>query len=150
MFTNPTTPNLTDFLTFLANEVQIPSAALPSDSPYPQWCLDQAVARCIPIGGNGILYVLAVYNLATAILFQITPDQVGQTYFADARKQFNLLSFMAGAVQATSDESTSTTLKVPDFVSTLTVGQLNLMQTPWGRVYLDYAQAAGPNIWGLS
>jgi len=171
-FATPTTPSLADFWIFLNTSVQIPTAALPVDSDWPGYAFNQALATVITVPawgcapGNppsnplGILYTLAVYNLATALLFQITPDQEGQTYFADARSAkpstnfpgggFGINAFALGPVQAASDEGTSSTLKIPDWAAMLTIGDLQLLQTPWGRAYLAYAQKFGPNIVGLT
>ena len=111
-------------------------------------------APCFPPGPNplGILYTLAVYNLATAILFQITPDQDGQTYFTNARSPqgYNLISPAFGLVTSASDQGTSGALTAPDWVKNLTVGQMELFRTPWGRAYLAYAQSYGPSIVGLT
>jgi hypothetical protein len=175
-FITPNTPNLVDFTSFIEDSVQIPIAALPVDSPYLGYAFDQALATVITVPGCGwppgypppsppsnplgILYTLAVYNLATALLFQITPDQEGQTYFADARSKkpstnfpnggFNLNAPALGLVTAASDEGTSGTLKTPDWAAKMTVGDLELFQTPWGRAYLNYAQKFGPSIVGLT
>jgi len=152
-FVTPTTPNLADFNVFLATSVKIPTAALPSDSPWPGYAFAQAMQLTLAIPGvSGLLYTLAVYNCATHILFAITPDQDGQTYFVDARSSsgFNLINPSAGLVQAASDDGTSSSYKVPDWVSGLTIGQLGFYKTPWGREYLSFIQSYGPTIVGLT
>jgi hypothetical protein len=176
-FVTPNTPNLTDFLDFLSESVQIPSAALPALSPWPGYAFNQAMLTVVsgpgdsgcwgwppgmvpPNGGLGILYTLAVYNCATHLLFMITPDQSGQTYFADARASttstnfpnggFGLNTPSMGLVVSASDEATSSTLKTPNWAAGMTIGQLELFQTPWGRAYLSYAQSYGPTIVGLT
>jgi hypothetical protein len=169
-FITPLTPNLVDFTTFLTDSVQIPVAALPLDSPWPSYAFNQAMALtpCLGCGfnypftptGGGILYTLAVYNCATALLFLIAPDQSGQTYFVDARSSqpstnfpnggFGLIAPKTGLVVASSDESTSTTLTAPKWADGLTVGQLGFFQSPWGRYYLSYIQSAGPSVVGLT
>ena len=59
--------NIADFLTFLATTVQIPVAALPYSSPWPGYAFNQAMLTVIQIPvAVGVLYPLAVYNLATA------------------------------------------------------------------------------------
>jgi hypothetical protein len=173
-FVNPLRPNLPDFLTFLVESVQIPTAALPTNDPFTGYAFDIALATCISgpvwcgIPGSsttgpsalGILYTLAVYNLGVATLFQITPDQSGQTYFADARNSavsanfpnggFGLNQVSTGLVQASSDEGTSATLVAPTWAAGLTVGQLQLMKTYWGQQYLSFSQSYGPTIVGLT
>lgn len=152
-FQNPHSPNILDYLIFLNNQVQIPVNALPPTSPWPQFAFTaaQALVLCIP-GVPGILFSVATYNCATHILFGITPDQVGQDFFTQARSNtgFGLNMPTSGVVQATSDVTTSTTLSAPDWAKGLTVGQLGFYKTPWGREYLAYQQSFGPTIVGLT
>ncbi len=147
----PNQPNIIDFTWWLQTNVAIPAAALPASSPYPQYALWQALqlVLCIP-GVAGISYTLAVYNCGTALLFAIAPDVPGSNFFTDKRAEFNLINPSTGLVSSASDESTSSTLTPPKWVSGLTPGQLDLMKTPWGRFYLDYQSKYGPTVWGLS
>lgn len=137
--------------------VPLPTSAIAvsmadADSPYLQWALDAAMGitlvppACMP----SILYVMAVYNYGMHKLLKIGQDQSGQTFFSDQRKAFNLLSFKAGPVASSADQATSNTLATPDFLKGLTMGDLDLLLTPWGREYLDYSQAYGPSIVGIS
>lgn len=153
-FITPDSPNLADFLTFLANSVQIPAAALPSGSSWPEYALDQAIGLvlfppCLP---TPVMYSLAVYNCATHILFQITPDQTGQTYFTNARSTagYGLIVPSNGLITGASDQGTSGNIVVPDWAKGLTVGQLEFYKTPWGRAYLAWNQSYGPTVWGLT
>lgn len=158
----PDKPNIVDFLDFLRNSVQIPTAALPGTSPWPQYALTQAMGLVLQMGYHyyhhsipqpvPIFYTLAVYNCATHILYTITPDVAGQNFFTTARsnKGYNLVNPSTGLVAAASDESTSSTLSSPEWASKLTIGQLGFFKTPWGREYLSYNQSYGPSIWGLS
>lgn len=158
-FLTPLTPNLTDFTTFLTTSVQIPSAALPTNSPWIGYAFNQAMDYCPSLGG-GVIYTLAVYNCGTALLFLITPDQTGQTYFADARNSapstnfpnggFGLNVPRTGLVDASADESTSSHLVAPKWAAGLTVGQLGFYATPYGRQYLSYIQSYGPSVVGLT
>ena len=127
------------------------TAALPNDSPYLQWTLDIALKVVMPSDPCiQILYVLAVYNYAMAQLVMICPDQAGQTFFSDLRAKYNLLSFIAGPVISSFDQGTGQSLAKPAFIDGLQIGQLALLNTIWGRAYLDYAQSYGPNIVGVS
>ena len=170
-FITPNTPNLVDFTDCLTTSVQIPVAALPTNSVWIGYAFNQAMALTPCLGGGGfgyqaapysggILYTLAVYNCGTALLFLITPDQSGQTYFADARSSAPSANFPSGGfglnvprtglVDASSDESTSSHLVAPKWAAGLTVGQLGFYATPYGRQYLSYIQAAGPSVVGLT
>lgn len=129
--------------------------AIASASTYSQylaWAFGAAVAITLmpPPGMPAIEYVMAVYNYGMHKLLKVGQDQTGQTFFADQRKAFNLLSFKAGPVGASADQATSQTLVTPDFLKGLTMGDLDLLLTPWGREYLDYSQAYGPSIVGVS
>ena len=162
MFVTPNTPNVTDFTTFIETSVQIPTAALPTNSPWIGYAFNQAmaIANVPPSTIPGIVYTLAVYNGATHILFLITPDQVGQTYFSDARSNlasenfpqggFSLNLPQVGTVTSTFDQGTGTTLTTPEWAKGLTIGQLGFMQTVWGRDFLSYLQSYGPNIVGVT
>ena len=153
-FVTPGTPNLTDFLTFLSNQVQIPSAALPAGSPWPGYALAQAIGLVVnpPAPPVPVAYSLACYNGATHILFNITPDQPGETYFTNARSTagFGLVQPSMGLIGAASDQGTSSTTVVPDWAKTLTIGQLDFYKTAWGRSFLAWNQSYGPTIWGLT
>lgn len=150
-FANPSEPNLADFTVFVYAQ-GVPQADLPSDSQYLVWSFDTSVAKaiCSPACLAPIIYVLAVYNLGMHTLLKIAQDEEGQTFFADQRKAFNLLTFLGGPVQAAADQGTSDSLVVPDFFKTLTLADLDLLKTPWGREYLAYAQAFGPNVVGVN
>lgn len=105
-------------------------------------------------------YAVAVYNLAGDRLINFAPDQPGAPpipgskpplpYFANARKGFNLVGFVSGAITSSSDNGTSASFDVPDWAKKLTVSQLSNLQTPWGRMYLGIAQSYGPTIVGLT
>jgi hypothetical protein len=149
-FLFPTQPNLIDFRYYLYSSVAIPLPALPEDSPWPEYALIQAFSLVLP--GCGIVYILAVYNCATHIVFLNTPDQAGQNYFAYARSPqgYGLVAPSTGLVASSSDEGTSSTLSSPDWAKGLTASQLICYKTPWGRQYLDWQQQYGSNIVGLS
>ena len=92
---------------------------------------------------------LMTYNLAADNLITFTPDQTGQTFFATLRDTYNIGKFAPGVVASTSDEGTSTSLLNPDFMKNFTLSNLGNLKTPYGRIYLGYAQRMG-TIWGLT
>jgi hypothetical protein len=75
-------------------------------------------------------------------------DVTPSTVFADIRTAYKINSFVPGMVSSTSDNGTSTSLITPDFFQNLTLSDLQLMKTPYGRAYLAIAQKAG-NLWGI-
>lgn len=92
-------------------------------------------------------YVLASNPGAATLL---TGAAVEETFFAQLRSKLNLGIFAPGVVSNASDVSTSTGLNNPKFMEGLTLENLQLLKTPWGRAYLAIAQRLGPNVWGLS
>jgi hypothetical protein len=130
--------------------VEVATAA--TYSPYLAWAFSVAIGVALipPACMPPLMYVLAVYNLGMHQLLKVAQDQSGQTFFSAQRKAFNLLTFQAGPVAASADQATSETLVTADFIKGLTMQGLDLLNTPWGREYLAYAQSYGPNIVGVS
>lgn len=165
---------LAGFLAFVRDQVAITEADLPSASPSIQFALDLAVATvnealaCVPIGTQPGLtvYDVAVYNLAADNLINYARDTSAALaaaeaktaaagkpvlpFFAALRSKWGIDAFRAGVVNSTSDNSTSTSLTVPEALARLTLADLQNLKTPYGRTYLQLAQAYGPSIWGLS
>lgn len=225
MFTNPTTPNQVDYISFLYGFVGIPRTSLPTvigtatagttntltdstqtwtvnqfGTPFSYTCLDTTSGQLAGVASNTAqtltfsaalptaiaagdayivmpdvvqvsfavaldtvndalcvaspqLYVLAVYNLATDRLINFAYDGAivaNQTYFQDQRKNFRISEVSLGVVSATSNETTSSTLLNPEAMKTFTLQDLQTLKTPYGRTYMGFAQAYGPNIWGLT
>lgn len=151
-FINPGTPNLEDFTTYVYGQ-GVPVIDLPLSSEFLVWAFNHANDRTMtgPIGlmPSGA-YVIAVYNLGMHQLLKIAIDESGQTFFTNSRKQFNLLSFTGGVVQTASDQSTSTTVAVPDLLKNLSLSDLDLLKTPWGRDYAAYSMNYGKYVVGVS
>lgn len=87
-------------------------------------------------------------NPGTATL--LSNAAVQEQFFANVRQKLKLNSFVPGVVGSTSDLSTSVGLDNPDFFKHLTLADLQLLKTPYGRQYLSLAQKYGPTIWGLT
>ena len=156
MFANPNAPNLPDFVLFIQGVMAINPLFLPSDSPFPGYALNRARALVIRVPVfvcAGIEYTLAVYNCAGAILVRTTPDQAMRSTepgsFTWLRNKYGLDKPSFGVVSSTSDEGTSVSLAVPDALKQLTLGDLQFLQTPWGREFLSYNQDFG-GVFGIS
>ncbi|HQT24978.1 MAG TPA: hypothetical protein PLK99_00065 [Burkholderiales bacterium] len=128
-----------------------------TSSQWAAWALNMALMVALPGPGNGPglvgmagMHVLATYNLGLHQLLKIGQDQPGQTFFSTIRQTYRLGSLVPGPVMASGDQATSETLVVPDFFKTLTLSDLDLLKTPYGRDYLGYAQMYGPTIVGVS
>lgn len=150
-FINPSQPNLTDFYTFVTNQ-GVPSSDLPSTSEYLAWALNYAIEVALPgpqigagLAGYAGSYVMATYNLGLHQLLKVAQDVSGN-FFATVRQTYGLTSPKVGVVMASEDQGTSQTLVVPEFFSRLTLSDLDLMKTPYGREYLGYAQMYGSTI----
>ncbi|HEF4835462.1 TPA: hypothetical protein SAO52_000138 [Burkholderia vietnamiensis] len=150
-FVDPTQPNLADFTTFVYNQ-GVPQADLPTDSQYLQWAYTMALNLALmpPCSVPPIVYVLAVYNLGMHRLLKVAQDTPSSTFFSKQREAFKLMAFVGGIVQSSADNGTSNSLVAPDFMKNLTMQDLDLLKTPWGREYLAYAQQYGPDVVGVS
>jgi hypothetical protein len=151
-FTQPTVPNTTDYLTFLRNGVGIPIADLPDSSMWISVTLQIAVAQvalqlaCL----NTPIYSLACYNLAADRLINYALDQPSRTYFTELRKSLGITVFASGLVSSSSDSGTSQSIEVIAAAKKMTLTDLQLAKTPYGRTYMGMAQSYGPTIWGLT
>ena len=136
--------------------VAVSTASASAYSVYAAWALNYALQVAISGSGIGGLpgfagqYVIAVYNLGVHQLLMIAQDLPNQDFFTQARTKYDLNSLVPGPVLASGDQATSETLVVPEFFKNLTLSEINLIQTPFGRRYLGYAQMYGPTIVGFS
>ncbi len=97
------------------------------------------VAGTVPVS----IYTLAVYNLGGSNVLNYAPDQTGETFFADARKAFNINAFVSGVIQSTNDESTGGSFVVQEAAKNFTLANLQQLKDPYGRAYLAFAQSYG-------
>lgn len=162
-----TGPTLTGYLAFLRDVAGIPVPALPDNAPVIPISLSVSLGivnmqlQCVGYVPTAILaqaglptngptiYDLACYNLATDRLINFAPDQSGSTFFADLRSSFSINTFVAGVIASTFDQGTGQTMVVPDAMKGLTLSDLQRLKTPYGRQYLEFAQAAG-DLWGIT
>jgi hypothetical protein len=87
-------------------------------------------------------------NPGTAIL--AANAAVSELYFTIARARLKINEFAPGIITSTSDLTTSAGLLNPKFMQALTLENLQLLKTSWGRAYMSIAQKYGPTIWGLT
>ena len=166
------TPTQADWLAnFVYGVMGVPTAWLPSGTPTIFYAYNTAVSTvntafaCVP----GPIYLQMIYNLAGHQLATWAPDptwapgpvtgapplpfinQDGKSYgfWQWLRKENNVTGFITGTVQSSSDEGTSVGLVVPKQAENLTIGQMQLTTTIWGRTYLGLAQSYG-SPWGMS
>lgn len=146
-----TRPTQAGYLTFIRDQMGITIAQLPDDSAWVAGTFNVSVAIVsIDLCAiDPLIYTLSVYNLAGDRLLNYAPDQSGQTFFATARKDYKLNSFVAGVIQSAGDEATNESMLVPDFFKNITLMDLQNLKTPYGRTYLEFAQSLG-TLWGTS
>lgn len=160
-------PTQTGFVQFVREVMGITPIILPDDSSVFGWTYNYAIQTvnlaldytCFPVAdpSQPSLYALAVYNLAGHTLLCFAQDPEGapiykddMKYFAYIRKTFNLSGFTSGVIQSTNDLTTGGSYVVPEAFKNLTIGDLNLLKTPYGQFYLTIAQDYGPSEWGIS
>jgi len=139
------------------------SAILPSADPSWTWAFASAVnlvdptwCQVSPLSYTQMVYNVAANNLlywardpASAPYYKNSPDQGELKFFAYWRDKWNLLGPISGVVSGANDQGSGSTLEVPDALKNLTLEDLLLYKTPYGRAYLAYAQQQG-SLWGVS
>jgi hypothetical protein len=151
-FATPSKPNVDDYLLFLREGVGIGPAYLPDDSLWVQTTLDMAIGTVndwINVA-DPRMYTIAVYNFGADRLLNFGLDEPGQCFFKDTRAALGLNSFSSGLISASADQGTSQSFEVIEAAKRMTITDLQMLRTPYGRVYLDIAQSYGSNIWGLT
>jgi hypothetical protein len=146
-----TVPSITGYTNWIYTIMGVDPAVLPSNSPYILLSYDMALEwvnlylNC----ASSLLYTQAVYNLGGNILVNIAQDVPPSTYWTDLRQNLGINNFTPGFINATNDEDTSAALLVPLNLQNLTLADLQMLKTPWGRTYLAIAQSVG-SMWGLT
>lgn len=157
-----TPPTIAGFATFVQNDMGITPTMLPANSMwiFYAFCVaEQLVNRTIQCA-SPLLYKLAMYNLAASNLLNYaqdpanapiykTVDGVDYRFFVWARKEYNMLGFVSGIIQAAADETTSESMVVPESFKNWTIANLQLAKDPYGRAYLGIASDYGDAPWVL-
>jgi hypothetical protein len=153
----PGDPTFAGFQWFVANMAGIPASEIP-DVTVLQACYDQAInlaywgLETVPSQSTSpSIYAFAVYNLATDILVEIAWDDPNgtSTYWTDLRNKLGLNSMNFGIITSATDQGTSESTFIPDQIKGMTLMDLQLAKTPWGRRYLMFAGQWGA-IWGIT
>jgi hypothetical protein len=151
----PGDPTYDGFEWFVENTMQVPVGAMPSDATM-QIAYDQALnlvywgLQTVPSQPTSpSIYAYAVYNLGAAFLLQLAIDNPGSTYWSDLRNQLGINSIMWGPITSAADQGTSESTYVLDVFRHMTLMDLQLMKSPWGRAYLMFVGQWG-SLWGLT
>ena len=152
------TPTLAGFQAFITNNMQIPTSVLPADSVYIGYAYNVAI-EIVSLQlqmVSPLSYTLAVYNLAANNLVTYAEDlpdapvyQDDLPFFAYQRKRFGISAFVGGVISSSGDNGTNQSIDVVDSLKSLTLLDLNALNTPWGRTYLMFAGQIG-SLWGAS
>lgn len=115
------------------------------------------IAGVTPLGYNGGIeeaQVLSGNSFTYSLAVNPGPVTVQGTYaaayFAGLRASYGINVPSVGVVTASSDEATSITLTNPEQLRLLTLKDLRMLKTPFGREYLEFAQSYGQSLFGLS
>ena len=147
--TNP--PSLAGFIAWTRAVMGIPTTAIP-DNDLGYAYAYQIALDVVPLDfakASPDIYTLTVYNWGGSQLLQFQQDIVGQTFFADARKAYNINGFVACVVTTAADSTTSESLAVGQGLQNLTLLDMQRIKDPYGRQALAWMQTLG-TLWGLT
>lgn len=154
----PLRPTLAGFQTWAQIVMGITDKILPPSNPvwYYAFTIAMNVVDVTWCSVSPTIYNVMVYNVAANNLLYWAQDPVGAPVFKNSLPYFeywrglwNLWGPISGVVSGANDQGTGTTLEVPDALKNLTLEDLLLYKTPYGRQYLAYAQQQG-SLWGVS
>ena len=150
-------PTFDGFQWFVTNMMQVPSGSMP-DVSMMQIAYDEAINLAYwPLADipsqptSPTIYAFAVYNLGCALLLEFAMDDpaTGSTFWDDLRTKLGINSMMVGLITAAHDQGTGEQTYIPDAIKNMTLMDLQLLKSPWGRKYLMIAGEWG-YVWGLT
>jgi hypothetical protein len=152
-------PTFAGFQWFVANIMAVPTASMPPDD-WLQVAYDEAVNltywALATVPGQSTtpsIYAFAVYNLGCALLLEFAQDDSTtdppQTFWNDLRNKLGVNSFSFGLITSAADQGTAESMYIPEAIKGMTLMDLQLAKSPWGRKYLMIAGQWG-SIWGIT
>jgi len=148
-------PTFEGFKWWVAAVMGVPASDMPGDSTL-QVAYDEAINLAyselafVPSRATSMsIYTQAVYNLGGAFLVEIAADNPNSTFWTDLRNKLNINSFVPGFINQAHDQGTGEGMYIIKQLAELSLLGLQLIKTPWGRRYLEFAGQWGP-IWGLT
>lgn len=153
----PGGPTFDGFQWFVENMMKVPAEAMP-DVSMMQIAYDEAINLAYyPLADipsqptTPTIYAFAVYNLGCAMLLEFAMDDpsTNSTFWNDLRQSLGINSMMIGLITAAHDQGTGEQTYIPDTIKNMTLANLQLLKSPWGRKYLMIAGQWG-YIWGLT
>lgn len=155
----PGGPTFAGFQWFVSNIMAVPTGSVPPDD-WLQVAYDEAAnlaywaLATVPSQPNSpSIYAFAVYNLGCALLLDFAQDDPTAdpptTFWNDLRTKLGIDSFTFGLINSAADQGTSQSSYIPDQIKGMTLMDLQLAKSPWGRQYLMIAGQWGA-IWGIT
>jgi hypothetical protein len=152
-------PTFAGFQWFVATVMGVPSGSMPPDD-WLQIAYDESVnltywalATVPSQPTTPSIYAFAVYNLGCAFLVEFAQDDPNavppSTFWNDLRNKLGLNSFTAGLITSAADQGTAESMYIPEAIKSMTLMDLQLAKSPWGRKYLMIAGQWG-SLWGLT
>jgi hypothetical protein len=152
-------PTFAGFQWFVANIMAVPSGSMPDDT-WLQVAYDEALnltyyglATVPSQPTTPSIYAFAVYNLGCALLLEFAQDDPNATppgtYWSDLRTKLGINNATYGMVNSAADQGTSESMYIPEVIKGMTLFDLQLMKSPWGRTFLMISGEWG-TIWGLT
>jgi hypothetical protein len=150
-------PTFAGFQWFVATIMGVPSGSMPPNDwlqiAYDEavnltyWALDTVPSQ--PTTPS--IYAFAVYNLGCAFLLEYAQDDpsTGSTFWENLRDKLGINSFLSGLITSAADQGTAESTYIPEQIKGMTLMDLQLAKSPWGRKYLMIAGQWG-SIWGIT
>ncbi|MCO4880241.1 hypothetical protein [Paraburkholderia caribensis] len=143
------------FIEFQRTTVGIPVDVTPDQSPQMQMAY-QIACGWIPCELQLInpqaFYQLAVDCGGASFLINWgvdTPTAQDPNFYKSLRTKYNTAGSFQGVITSASDDGTSDSFQVPDWVKNATMQDLQWLKDPFGRQLLGMLQQMG-SLWGLS
>jgi hypothetical protein len=150
-------PTFAGFQWFVEKMMMVPLGSMPDDSIL-QIAYDESInLTYYQLAGvpsqptTPSIYAFCVYNLGCHFLLEIAMDDPdsGSTFWNDLRDKLGINSFLSGLVTSAADQGTAESTYIPEQIKGMTLMDLQLAKSPWGRKYLMIAGQWG-SIWGLT
>ena len=154
----PGGPTFDGFKWFVSNIMAVPGSSMPDDS-WLQAAYDESINLTYDQLANipsqpttPTIYAFAVYNLGCALLLdfaQDDPNNPNSVFWTNLRNTLGINSFSFGLITSAADQGTSESSYIPNQIKNMTLMDLQLAKSPWGRKYLMIAGQWG-TLWGLT
>jgi hypothetical protein len=152
-------PTFAGFQWFVQNVMAVPLGSMPDDSIL-QIAYDESISltywALATVPGQPTtpsIYAFAVYNLGCAFLLEAAQDdpdaEPPSTFWNDLRNKMGINSFLSGLITSAADQGTAESTYIPEQIKGMTLMDLQLAKSPWGRKYLMIAGQWG-SIWGIT